>query len=219
MSSLLKMNQKFLSKSSWSIRSNSNSNNNNNNSGNQRSSVPYSVNKFVLSPLNHHQNNKYVAITTNSNNVLENKRRPNMTDSIYRVGNTNGRMQFGAGKGDNKQLTDDCQSTPVNKAKHNQNQLIYNSTLPHYVSDIGNSQTVFGNHNSPLKRSKGMSLSITDLRELNPSDESDIFQHEINERRIDMYIAEIEMEPLFQLGSTIRYIYLLFSIQNFVLTH
>ncbi|XP_017489882.1 PREDICTED: exocyst complex component 6B-like [Rhagoletis zephyria] len=60
-----------------------------------------------------------------------------------------------------------------------------------------------------------MSHSITDLRELkekpkkhfSANDESDEFQLEIKERRIDMYIAEIEMEPLFQLGSTIRAIY------------
>nr|XP_046908795.1 exocyst complex component 6B-like isoform X1 [Dermatophagoides farinae] len=68
------------------------------------------------------------------------------------------------------------------------------------------------------QRQKGLSHSITDLRDLKEKSKrlmdpnhqnccNDHFEYEIKERRIDMYIAEIEMDPVFQLGSTIRAIY------------
>ena len=61
-----------------------------------------------------------------------------------------------------------------------------------------------------LRRMKGMSYSVTDLRELTDNKDfdwleaSDGFQQEIKDRRHEMYIAEIEMDSFHQLGPTIR---------------
>lgn len=224
MSSLLKINQKFLSKSSWSIRGNGNNNNNSGNSnssnpnsrvggGNQRSSVPYSVNKFVFSPLN--QKN------APTGKGFDGKRRAggNVANSSGSNGSQRGVEARLSSAYDKRQtLQYDGQSTPTRasygnsriSAQANGHPSGYPNNSPHQLVI---SQHLFNSHSSSqLKRSKGMSHSITDLRELkekpkkhfSANDESDEFQLEIKERRIDMYIAEIEMEPLFQLGSTIR---------------
>lgn len=61
-----------------------------------------------------------------------------------------------------------------------------------------------------LRRQKGMSYSVTDLRELTDRPDfdwleaSDGFQQEIKDRRHEMYIAEIEMDSFLQLGPTLR---------------
>ena len=66
------------------------------------------------------------------------------------------------------------------------------------------------NDSKGLRRMKGMSYSVTDLRELTDKKDfdwlevSDGFQQEIKDRRHEMYIAEIEMDSFHQLGPTIR---------------
>lgn len=61
-----------------------------------------------------------------------------------------------------------------------------------------------------LRRMKGISYSVTDLRELTEKKDfdwlqaSDGFQQEIKDRRHEMYIAEIEMDSFHQLGPTLR---------------
>lgn len=218
MSSLLKINQKFLSKSSWSIRGNGSNNNNSNNSGNsnsnsrggnQRSSVPYSVNKFALSPLNQ-TGNHTIAPSGKVGHTFDSKRRPNVSNNGSQRG-VEARLSSAYDK--RQTLQYDAQSTPTRAS--NNSRISRANQSPHQLVI---NQHHFNNHSSSLKRSKGMSHSITDLRELkekpkkhfSTNDESDEFQLEIKERRIDMYIAEIEMEPLFQLGSTIRWAFWIF---------
>jgi len=66
------------------------------------------------------------------------------------------------------------------------------------------------NDSKGLRRYKGMSYSVTDLRELTDKPDfdwleaSDGFQQEIKDRRHEMYIAEIEMDSFLQLGPTLR---------------
>lgn len=226
MSSLLKINQKFLSKSSWSIRGNGSNNNNNSGGsnssgggnsnsnsrvggGNQRSSVPYSVNKFVFSPLNHKN--------APTGKAFDGKRRAGnvATNNGSQRGGVEARLSSAYDK--RQTLQYDGQSTPTRASNSNSRFTTkangHPSGYPNSPHQLVINQHLFNQHSSSqLKRSKGMSHSITDLRELkekpkkhfSANDESDEFQLEIKERRIDMYIAEIEMEPLFQLGSTIR---------------
>ncbi|KAJ6222800.1 hypothetical protein RDWZM_001345 [Blomia tropicalis] len=212
MSSLLKMNQKFLSKSSWSIRGGGNNgnnnannssnnivgnNNNNSNRGLGRSSVPC-VNKLPTSPFNL-QGNKG---TINNTNTLDSKRRQT---NVTKSGRGGGRMTIAITVDDKRhQLYAPHSSTPNKTTNHS----LAKENLVNQKPSLYSNQI----NNSLLKRTKGMSHSITDLRELkekpkNGTDHPDGFQYEISERRIDMYIAEIEMEPVFQLGSTIRAIY------------
>lgn len=203
MSSLLKINQKFLSKSSWSIRGSGNSNNSNgsNNRGNHRSSVPYSVNStFAISPLNQSSGNQKISA---NNHTFDNKRRPYEAENNPR----GGEVRLSGAAHDKRQTLhyDSPRATAVTANR--------TSKPSAQIQLVNNHHHLFVSQSSPLKRSKGMSHSITDLRELKEkpkknfiaSRETDEFQHEIKERRIDMYIAEIEMEPLFQLGSTIRW--------------
>lgn len=206
MSSLLKMNQKFLSKSSWSIRGgggNSNNNNNNNNAGNSNNRLSTSSSNY-RSPAS--ATNKYGINNgidggkqTPTSGILHGRPRPSMVNANVTPVSANGRNRPPANNVSNRYSQFD---SPINAShqQRNEEKLVIKPSL-------------FSSQNSSsLKNSKGMSHSITDLRELkekpkknhNWNDESDEFQHEIKERRIDMYIAEIEMEPLFQLGSTIR---------------
>ena len=79
------------------------------------------------------------------------------------------------------------------------------------TSNDSNSNLNRSNDSRGLRRMRGISYSVTDLRELTDKKDfdwleaSDGFQQEIKDRRHEMYIAEIEMDSFHQLGPTIRY--------------
>ncbi|CAG2118140.1 unnamed protein product, partial [Medioppia subpectinata] len=76
--------------------------------------------------------------------------------------------------------------------------------------DNSNIHSNRNNETKGLRRMKGMSYSVTDLRQLSDKKDfdwlevSDDFQQEIKDRRHEMYIAEIEMDSYHHLGSTLR---------------
>ena len=86
------------------------------------------------------------------------------------------------------------------------------STSDLYSSSFQDSNTNLSrsSESKGLRRMKGISYSVTDLRELTEKKDfdwlqaSDGFQQEIKDRRHEMYIAEIEMDSFHQLGPTIR---------------
>lgn len=233
MSSLLKMNQKFLSKSSWTIRGNSNSNNSNsssssnvNTNANSGSTSKSSANRqqnngrFVFG-----QNRQKLFVNGDKAQTIESKNnRKNVFTQQSNSEQTSVRQSSmlssngGVNRQNNRQFTS---STPLKPSNHRPNraQLSHTSTAAlvniDFDSQDSQSQQTSQNSFGALRRTKGMSHSITDLRELKEkpppkkspyagNDDDEGFQREIFERRIDTYIAEIEMDPLFHLGSTIR---------------
>ena len=205
------MNQKFLSKSSWSIRGgNSNSSSNNNSSSSSNNTANNRLNNgnnYRLQPTSVPYNNvNYGMVSINGNKQTPNS---SILQGKHRQANASHNGTLPRHTGDDRQTY-----SPTNVTKYKTTSQ-FDSTVSasHFQEDkLVIQPSSYSQNNSALKNSKRMSHSITDLRELkekpkktyNWVDESDEFQHEIKERRIDMYIAEIEMEPLFQLGSTIR---------------
>jgi len=94
--------------------------------------------------------------------------------------------------------------------KINQENRIYFQNPNCKYSQLGKLSKV--NHDLKLKKNlnsfKSMSYSTSDLRELQQPKSSDNLeddlQDEIQERRHEMYIAEIEMESILRLGPTLR---------------
>jgi hypothetical protein len=72
------------------------------------------------------------------------------------------------------------------------------------------SSAISSDDSKGLLRCKGMSYSVTDLRDLTHKKDFDWFeasqgfQQEIKDRRHEMYIADIEMDSFLQLGPTLR---------------
>lgn len=197
MSSLLKMNQKFLSKSSWSIRGGGKDDPNKSNNQSPRG--------LQTNSSSHNGTSKLSLFSPSSNGASKTPTKHRLT--LYRdTGNSNGSNQYSP-----------QHSHHVNgKSGSSQKLVIHNMPSPSSSSSaaVSHANPAKKQHqfvDSPLKRSaKGMSHSITDLREASEKpvkvrqDDNVEFTYEIRERRIDMYIAEIEMEPVYQLGSTIR---------------
>lgn len=207
MSSLLKMNQKFLSKSSWSIRgggggggSGHNANNTNNNHNHHNNLIGNRIDfrmknegkNFSISPNSRQLNN------SNSNH------QSSMNNNVHNL--TPNRPQFDPNRNNIKPLSSTNQNHQQQMPQSND---IYSKDT--LVNNNLNKPLTMKSQNNNLKRSKGISISITDLRDLKEkpkkigNSDNDQFEREIKERRIDTYIAEIEMDPVFQLGSTIRY--------------
>lgn len=106
----------------------------------------------------------------------------------------------------------------LQKIMHNKESSVRLDNDSNCSSSEGNETTTNLNHSgdaTSLRRSKGMSYSVTDLRELSDKSDfdwlqaSDGFQQEIKERRLDIYIAEIEMDSVLHLGPTLRSIFCL----------
>lgn len=154
MASLIKMNQKFLSKSSWNIRGGATANN---------------------------QRNTPINIAATRKKFIGNDKLKKMAIE---------RQQSIASSSSNSTSINDLNSS-------------------HGSSGLANQLNQSGDSNK-LKRSKGMSYSVTDLRELSEKPDfnwlevSDGFQQEIKERRHEMYIAEIEMDGVLHTGPTLR---------------
>ncbi|KAH9417821.1 Exocyst complex component 6 [Dermatophagoides pteronyssinus] len=234
MSSLLKMNQKFLSKSSWSIRGGGGgggSNNNNNNNSPSLQTQTNRINQFRLSK-NFIQNNNNNSPTTTindspsryNNNNNHHYRNQNNQQRIMRSNNNvvNEKHPTSESINNNHQHHNNDNQRQI-KPKKDLVNIKNNEKIDQQQQQLFSPINISMNMNQMnllrKQRQKGLSHSINDLRDLklktkqqqqnnlNNHNVDDHFEYEIKERRIDMYIAEIEMDPVFQLGSTIRAIY------------
>lgn len=210
MSSFLKMNQKFLSKSSWTLRGGGE--NNRSSTSNNRTGRSVFMSPTTKSGV---PSNKLVIANGNSgnNNVNKKKSKQNQTPTSNTGGASNYHHLFVTRNDNGKQRN----STNNNQKTDEMKQLSTTFDVSDSREFSPSPSQLVNNSGHNLKQTKGMSHSITDLRistAINPTTttsqltevngQTDEAQNEIRERRIDMYIAEIEMEPVYQLGSTLR---------------